>query len=128
MGNSSSAGAAKRGKNMLGNLLTNIGNVGKSFTDSKVLTVVPGLKMLGTPINTALGKVSTTVQNTGQLTKGNITSDQYKKYLNNEYKYSGLLGPINAYRTMRDSPNGARQVVKDFWNYNKEFIPIIGSL
>ena len=69
MGNSSSSGSAgilKRGKNMLGNLLTNVGNVGKAFTDSKVLTVVPGLKMLGTPINTTLEKISSTTQNTGQ--------------------------------------------------------------
>ena len=126
MGNSSSSGSAgilKRGKNMLGNLLTNVGNVGKAFTDSKVLTVVPGLKMLGTPINTTLEKISSTTQNTGQLVKGNITGSQYKNYLKDEYKYAGIMAPINTAREIRQ--NGFKNAMKDRWNYTKEFIPIV---
>ncbi|WP_458454524.1 hypothetical protein [Methanobrevibacter sp.] len=130
MGNSSStgnsAGILNRVKNKVGNLITNVGNVGKAFTDSKVLTIMPGLRMLGTPINTSLEKVSSTIQNTGQLVKGNITGKQFKNYINDEYKYSGLLGPMNTVKSLQQ--NGVKKTLQDRWKYAKEFIPIVNML
>lgn len=135
------AGFWKKIKSGISKALNVSGNIMQSIANNKIVStitsLIPEAKLLTNPLNTIVEKVGTTLTKFSDAIDGDISKKELGKYINDEYKYSAFLGPVNAAKTMineinrakdnNQNPftglvNGAKNVIKDSWDYTKEFL------